>query len=303
MLVTPTKQRIGPNSTRHYFRGFVPRFRAAFLLTILALFAPVMFAQDNNQGPIAPPPKFEVRRIPTEPHPGPPPIPQSEIIQKVAANEDAAQKVYSTYEFTQSIRVEELENGGGKFSVAGYSYLKPDGQRYWRATTPVTTTLRTVKYDLPDVQTMISGPLFFLTSDQAGNYNFLYAGQQKLDEINAYMFQVKPKQLLRNRKLFQGLIYVDDHDLAIVESYGKFVDELSGDAEGSKFPFSMFETYRENFQGRYWLPTYISSDDYIAVPNEDELHVRLVVRCSEFKPNAASTSPAPPEQPSLQSQK
>jgi len=130
---------------------------------------------------------------------------------------------------------------------------------------------------------MISIPLFFLNTNQAGYYNFTYAGQQKLDEINTYMFQVQPKQLLRERKLFRGLIYVDDHDLAIVEAYGKFLSELSDTGEGTALPFSMFEIYRENFQGKYWLPTYISSDDYLHQPDQDDLHIRLVVRSTDFK--------------------
>jgi hypothetical protein len=270
-----------------------PGFRFCLLVALSSFFVPAILAQDNSQGPLAPPPKFEVRRIPTEPHPGPPPMPQQQIIAKIAANEDAAQMAYTNYEFTESIRVEELANGGGKFSVTGYSYLKPDGQRYWRATTPVTTDLKTVKYDLPDVQTMISIPLFFLNSDQVGYYNFVYAGQQKLDEINAYMFQVQPRQLLRERKLFRGLIYVDDHDLAVVEAYGKFVSELSDSGEGTSLPFTMFEVYRENFQGKFWLPTYISSDDYLHQANADDLHIRLVVRSTDFKlvtPPAAQDS-------------
>lgn len=280
------------------------RFQGCIALALSSFLAPAAFAQDNSQGPIAPPPKFEVKRIPTEPHPGPPPIPQQQIIAKVAANEDAAQMAYASYEFTESIRVEELTNGGGKFSATGYSYLKPDGQRYWRATTPVASDLKTVKYDMPDVQTMISIPLFFLNSGDVGLYNFSYAGQQKLDEINAYMFQVQPKQLLRERKLFRGLIYVDDHDLAIVEAYGKFVSELSGTGEGTSLPFTTFEVYRENFQGKYWLPTYVSSDDYLPRSDADDLHIRLVVRSTDFKlvgpadsQNAAQQKPtlAPPK--------
>src|SRR5580698_6280438 len=73
----------------------------------------------QDQGPMAPPPKFEVKRIPSVPHPGPPPIPQEHIIAKFAANEDAAKKVYDSYDFTQTIRLEEMTDPGGKFTVTG----------------------------------------------------------------------------------------------------------------------------------------------------------------------------------------
>jgi hypothetical protein len=246
----------------------------------------------QDQGPMGPPPKFEVKRIPSVPHPGPPPIPAQEIIRKFAANEDAAKKAYDSYDFTETIRIEELADNGGKLTVTGEEYSRPDGQRFWRVSKQPQSNLKVTNYTLEDVRTILTLPVFFLTTDQLGSYDFLYAGQQKLDELNTYVFQVKPKQLSRTQRLFQGVIFVDDHDLAIVETYGKFVSELSG--AGTKLPFSLFETYRENFQGKYWLPTYTSSDDYIDQPNADPLELRLVARATDFKLNSASASAPQP---------
>jgi len=274
--------------TRRTIRAVVT---AAALMLLFLMTAGLARAQDqdNQQGPMAPPPKFEVHRMPSVPHPGPPPIPEQQIIQSFAANEDAAKKAYDDYSFTETIRIEELMDPGGKFTAVGESYIKPDGIRYWRVTNPPQSTLKLTSYTLEDVRTIISVPLFFLTSDQIANYNLLYVGQQKLDELNTYIFQVKPKQLSRTQKLFDGIVYVDDHDLAIVESYGKFVSELTG--SGAQLPFSMFEMYRENFQQKYWLPTYISSDDYSG-SGDAELHLRLVMRSTDFKLSAPSAAPA-----------
>jgi hypothetical protein len=139
---------------------------------------------------------------------------------------------------------------------------------------------------------MANTPLFPLTTAEIGNYNFLYAGQDKLDELNTYVFQVKPKQLSRTRKYFDGVIWVDDHDLTIVKSYGKFVSEVV--VEENRLPFSMFETYRENFQGKYWLPTYTNSDDYVPQPNDDPLHLRMVVHSTNFNWSPDAGAPVPP---------
>lgn len=266
----------------------LPYFAALLsaLLLAVALSAP---AQD--EGPMAPPPKFEVKRLPSVPHPGPPPIPEQVIIQKFAAAEDVAKKVYDTYNCTQTIRIEELSPPGGKFTVTGELYTRPDRTRYWRVIKPPESSLKNTRYSFEDVRAMISQPLFFLTTDEIANYDFLYAGQHKLDELNTYVFQVKPKQLSRTRLFFDGVIYVDDHDLAIVESYGKFVSEMTG--SGTKLPFSMFDTYRENFQDKYWLPTYISSDDYLSTDDGTELHLRLVLRSTNFQPNTSSPAVAP----------
>lgn len=267
-------------------------------LSVSALFAAILLstilparAQDTNQGPIAPPPKFEVKRIPSVPHPGPPPIPEQEIIQKFAAAEDAAKKVYADYSFTQSIRVEELNNPGGKFTASGIEYTKADGNRYWRTVQAPESTLKMTTFRLEDVHTMIGLPLFFLTTEDIGNYTFLYAGQDKLDDLNTYVFQVKPKQLSRTKRYFEGAVWIDDRDLAIVKTYGKFVGEISGN--GTTLPFTMFETYRENFQEKYWLPTYTNSDEYMNEPDDVQLHLRLVIHSTDFKLNPSQIEPSP----------
>jgi hypothetical protein len=250
-------------------------------------------ARAQDPGPLAPPPKFEVNRIPAVPHPGPPPIPVEQIIQKFAASEDVAQKIYNTYDFSQTIRVEEVNNPdgsagpGGKLVAIGEDYVRPDGQRFWRATKPTESTLTGTPIMLDDLHPVMTLPLFFLTTAEMGNYTLLYAGQDKLDDLNTYVFQVKPKQVSRSRWYFEGAVWVDDHDLAIVKTFGKFVSETSENSTG--LPFNMFEIYRENFQQKYWLPTYIVSDGYINPGKDDESHLKLVLRSSGFKLNSLAT--------------
>ena len=278
------------------------RFRHATLIAALLALPSCAFAQ-GQAGPMPAPPKFEVRRLPSVPHPGPPPIPEQEIIQRFAANEDKMQKVYKTYTFTQTARVEEFTNPGGKFIVTGQIYTRPDGKQYWRISGQPFSSLKTTTLTMEDVRTIASIPLFFLTTEQIGNYNFLYAGQDKLDQLNTYVFQVKPKTLSRTQRFFEGVVWIDDQDMTIVKSYGKFVTEVQG--EGMRLPFIMFETYRQNFQGHAWLPTYTNSDDFINEPDGSQAHLRLVIDDSDFKlqeppPPATPTSATPQAVPKPQ---
>lgn len=258
-------------------------FVSAFALAVLLCGCAMMVLgqdQDQGQGPMAPPPKFEVKRIPAVPHPGPPPIPVEQIIQKFSANEDVMKKVFDGYNFMRTVRIEELEDSGGKLSISGEVVSRPDGH-FWRVKGQVQSTLTTMRLSLEEVREMITFPAFVLTSDEIGNYNFLYAGQDKLDELNTYVFQVKPKQLSHTHRFFEGAIWVDDHDLAIVKTYGKFVTDVDN---SSGRPFKMYETYRQDFQEKYWLPTYTNSDDYVDGPDNTQTHMRLVIRDTDFKP-------------------
>lgn len=261
------------------------------LAALLSTAPPAAFAQ--TEGPLPPPPKFEVKRIPSVPHPGPPPIPVETIIRKFAANEDAEKKIYDSYDFVQDVRIEELSNPGGSFDVIGQMYTRPDGTRFWRVLRPIQSTLKLTSFTMDDIQKIVSQPLFFLTSDQIPYYDFLYAGQTQLDQLAPYVFQVKPKQINPRRSFFQGVIYVDNVDLAIVETYGKFVSEFY--ENNSRLPFEMYDVYRQNLQGHYWFPTYVSSDAYLTQKDGSQLHLRLVMRSSDFKPSApAAASPSRP---------
>ena len=115
--------------------------------------------------------------------------------------------------------------------------------------------------------------------------------QQLVDELSTYVFQVKPRQLERTHAYFDGLVWVDDHDLAIVKTYGKWVTE-TGDAQTSKLPFTIFETYRQPIANKYWLPAYSRSDGSydnrgITVP------VRLIIRLDQY-------AALPPDKPAGQ---
>jgi hypothetical protein len=272
---------------------------------LLAVAIPRTLSAQEAQGPLPPPPKFEVKRIPSVPHPGPPPIPLETIVQKLAANEDAEKKIYDSSEFVQDVCIEELSNPGGSLDVIGRQYTKPDGTRSWRVLRPIQSTLKLTSFTMDDIQEIVSQPLFFLTSDQIQYYDFLYAGQTQLDQLAPYVIQVKPKELSPKRVFFQGVIYVDNVDLSIVETYGKFVSEYY--ENNSKLPFDMYDIYRQNLQGHYWFPTYVSSDAYLKQKDGSELHLKLVVKSSDFKPSApavpSSTAPSEsgaPAQPGTQ---
>src|ERR1700759_1057038 len=129
--------------------GSMKRFGLiAAIAALLSCAAPCVHAQDP--GPMAAPPKFDVKRIPAQPHPGPPPIPEPEIIRKFAANEDVMKKEYDEYNFARTIRIEELTDPGGKFVVSGMVYTKADGERTLRIEKQPETNLNQTDFTLED---------------------------------------------------------------------------------------------------------------------------------------------------------
>jgi len=272
----------------------VTRISILVVAAILVL-APGRVAFAQSQGPVVPSPKPEVAKTIAQPEAHLDPAATDEIVRKFAANEDRMKKAYEQFSFTLSVKVQEQTNPGGEFQVSGDSFVRSDGVRYERIVKQPVSTLKQTSFTLEDVKIIASLPLFYLTSDEVGNYKFKYQGVEKMDELDTFIFRVQPKLLNRNKKLFDGVIWVDQRDFTIVKSSGKFVREV--EAEGVQLPFSMFDTYRENVAGQYWFPTYITSEDLVTPPKSESIPLKLVVRSTNFQPNPVAVSSAPTTPP------
>jgi hypothetical protein len=70
-----------------------------------------------------------------------------------------------------------------------------------------------------------------------------------------------------------------------------------GELHPPTLPFSMFETFRENVQGKYWFPNYSRADGTYKLKDHD-IPIRVTIKWTNFKPfPAVAASPNPPSSP------
>lgn len=270
--------------------------RNLVLLLIAAVgsfYAAPLTAQEPA-GPQTPPKTPDIVRIPTRPATPAeqPPLAAEEIIRRFSAQEDQLARLFSGYGYRKTVRLEEIGPDGkvaGQAQITGSSVPASDDTR--RKAGEPQSTLRFLNLERDDMEALSKVPTFPLVSSNLPKYEITYGGKQLVDELSTYVFQVKPRQLERTHAYFDGLVWVDDHDLAIVKTYGKWVTE-TGDAQASKLPFTIFETYRQPIANKYWLPAYSRSDGSydnrgITVP------VRLVIRWDQY-------AALPPDKPAGQ---
>jgi hypothetical protein len=250
-------------------------------------------AQETPQGPMDAPAEHRVTRIGTESEPpAPPSLPVEEIIRRFSQKEEQYLSARTQYGFRKSVRIQEFGADGG---VAGEflrvtEYIKgADGRMAAKAIEKPQSTLQGIYLAPEDLDALDRIPAFPLTASQLPKYDLKYLGRELLDEIDCYIFQAKPKTVERAKAFFDGVVWVDAQYLEVVKTYGKWVTD-QGDARGiAQLPFSLFETYRENVDGKYWFPNYLRSDDTLHLKDAD-IPVRLVVKWSEFRPGAGVAS-------------
>jgi hypothetical protein len=179
-----------------------------------------------------------------------PPIPAQQIITEFAAKESIFRKALDNYTYQRSVRVQTLDDDN-----------KPDGEYYEVADIIFDSTGRRTERvmmspaDFQDIEERLP---FVLTTEDIGQYDLTWVGSQKVDEVDCYVFDVRPKVIEKKKRYFQGRIWVDQKELQIVVTNGKNVpDDLRKGHEDLSIPFV---TFRQQIDGKYWFPVYTHGD-------------------------------------------
>jgi len=214
-------------------------------------------------------------------------ITPDQIIQKFAAREKDFKIARDAYTYRQDFTVQTLDGGvvDGELRQVVDILFDDKGKRMENvvfAPQPSLTRLGMTREDFDDLEHRLP---FVLTSDEIPDYNILYVGQQQEDDLHTYVFDISPRTIEKNRRYFEGRIWVDDRDFQIVKTEGKNVPDYH---KGQENLFPKFTTYREQVDGRYWFPTYTRTDDTLHFKNGD-IRIRIIVKYSAYKRFGAKT--------------
>ena len=278
-------------------------FAAPFFFSALTLGASSLLAQTAAQGPIAPPPDHHVIRLSNVPEPpAPPSLPEAEIIRRFSQKEDEYLATRTHFTYKKTIRIEEFGPDGkpsGEFVVVMEPARDEDGKLYEKVVQRPQSTMHHFFLRSEDLEGLERIPAFPLTTKQLANYDLKYLGKEQVDEVDCYIFQVKPKTVERQKAYFDGIVWVDAKYLEVVKTYGQWMTDLGPMHVIKDLPFNLFETYRENVEGKYWFPSYSRSDDTAELKGQ-QIPVRIVIKWTDFKPlPLASQAAAPANPPAL----
>lgn len=208
------------------------------------------------------------------------------ILRAFTAKETEFRQALNQYSFKRDAILQSIGMGGqvtGEYHRVSYFTFDDQGNRYEKISFfPMPSLSAVTQEDLDDLGGIQP---FALEPSKLSKYDFKYVGKEKIDELSLYVFDVTPKVIPDAKKtkerLFLGRVWVDDQDLQIVKTKGKGVPET----KINKFP--VVETYREQFGGRYWFPTYSYADEELLFEGGNTLHIRMKVRYSDFAPARA----------------
>jgi len=207
-----------------------------------------------------------------------------EIIKRFAAKEKLFREAREQYTFRQDVKVMTLDGDtiDGTYQYVFDVTFDDKGRKFKNVVYAPQTTLTRISMTQEDIDDIENRLPFVLTSDEVGEYDIMYIGQQKQDELNTYVFDIAPKQIEKKKRYFQGRIWVDDHDFQIVETYGKTVPDIHPGKRGNENLFPKFTTWREQIDGQYWFPTYTRAEDTLHFSVQD-VKIREIVKYTNYR--------------------
>jgi hypothetical protein len=221
-----------------------------------------------------------------------PQLPPEEVISRFTKKESELREIWKEYAYTQESKLQVLgpaDTISGEYYQVSEFVFNDAGARIERIIKAPPSTLDRAGLTMTseDKNAFINLQPFALAAEDLSNYFVSYVGKEKVDELNTLVFDVIPKVMSNKKELerlrkqqiegkfFQGKIWVDDQDLQIVKTSGKTVPEF-------KQRFPKFETYRENIDERFWLPTYTYGDDTLEF-EDSRVRVRMVIRYKNYR--------------------
>ena len=206
-----------------------------------------------------------------------------EIIKRFSTKEKQFKEARDQYTYRQDVKVMTLDGDtpDGMYQEVFDVTFDDKGHKVKNVVFAPQPTLRRIQMTEEDFDDIENRLPFVLTSDEIGEYDILYVGQQKMDELGTYVFDIAPKQIVGKKRYFQGRIWVDNHDFQIVETYGKTVPDIRK-KKGNENLFPKFTTWREQIDGQYWFPTYTRAEDTLKFSLGD-VKIREIVKYTNYK--------------------
>ncbi len=225
-----------------------------------------------------------------------PPIAPDAIIHKFTAKESEFRQALNHYTYRRTVRVQTINDDGkvdGEYYEVDDIIFTPDGKRTEKVVFAPASSLQRISMSPADFQDIQQRLPFVLTTEDAGQYDIKYVGRQTVDQVPCYVFEVAPKTIEKNKRYFQGKIWVDADALQIVITNGKNVpDDLRKGHEDLSTPFT---TYREQVDGENWFPTYTKGDGVLHFTGGngylgEDVHVRQTVKYTDYKQFGSSST-------------
>lgn len=209
--------------------------------------------------------------------------PPPDLAKRIARQEAITEKHRDQYTYRQTVILEELDNKGGK--AGEYREIRdiifsPTQVRTEQVVGMPANTLQRLKLTDEDFRDIREIQPFIMNEDVLFIYESKYRGTERVDDVDCFVLQVRPRQILHGMRLFEGMLWVSQKDYTIIRMAGQAVPQLLSSKQENLFP--RFTTLRRPVDGAHWFPAHTYADDTLPF-RSGPIRIRLTIRYSDYK--------------------
>lgn len=206
--------------------------------------------------------------------------PPAGYIQRVAENERENETARLHYMYRQSVVVNEMEPRGGRFRETHEVIFSPSGERTERRIGKPFNDLKRLILTPEDFDDIRSIQPIMLTPAMLPRYRVRFKGEETVDGLDCWVFEMSPKQVFNGFRMFDGMIWVVKSEAMVIRIHGQAVPSVRTSKNENLFP--RFTTIRSRVNGKHWFPDLTHADDILPFRN-GALHMRLEIRYAEYR--------------------
>jgi len=207
----------------------------------------------------------------------------ADLVRRVAQVESETEAARNQYAYRQSVTIQELSGRGaavGEYRDTRDVIFSPTQERTEQVAGSPLSTLKNLKLTDEDFEDIRNIQPLMLVRESLPIYETRYRGEEKMDDLECYVLQVRPRQILSGQRLFDGMIWIKKDDYAIVRTEGQAVPQIRSMKQENLFP--RFTTIRKPIDGKHWFPVYTYADDTLGFRTGPQ-RIRLMIRYSNYK--------------------
>jgi hypothetical protein len=209
--------------------------------------------------------------------------PPANLAKLVAHRESQTIAERNEYTYRQTVTVQELDGNGsarGEYREVRDIIFSPAHERSDDLIGRPSNGLKLLKMTEEDFRDIREIQPLTLNEEQLWNYDTKFRGDEAMDDVDCWVLQIKPRQILEGQRFFEGLLWVDKRDYSIVRLQGQAVPQIRSLAQENLFP--RFTTIRKPVDGKHWFATFTYADDTLQF-RAGPLREKLTIAYSNYK--------------------
>ena len=209
--------------------------------------------------------------------------PPANLAKLVAHRESETEAERNEYMYHQTVTLQELDERGaarGAYKEVRDIIFSPEHERTDEMIGRPQNSLKALQLtdedfrDIRDIQPLV------LTEDRLWNYETKLRGDETMDDVDCWVLQVRPRQILGSQRYFDGLLWVEKKGYNIVRMEGQAVPQILTTTKENLFP--RFTTMRKAVDGKHWFPMYTYADDTLPFRRGPQ-RIRLRISYSNYQ--------------------